>query len=93
MRRPSTCHCCSNSSRNCWRIARGAVSAMRCSGIIVLGTFYNEYDMSQPLRERLIDLFAYDPEAGELRRKASTGSRARAAYVAEKRRLHAGNTL
>ena len=81
LRRPPCRHCRISSSLSCWRIALGAVSAMRCSGIIVLGTFYNEYDMSQPLRERLIDLFAYDPETGELRRKASTGSRARAGDV------------
>lgn len=54
---------------------------MRSDGIIVLGTFYNRQDMSQTLRERLIDLFAYNPETGELRRKASTGSRARAGDV------------
>ena len=53
----------------------------RVGDMMALGTFYNEYEMSQLLRERLIELFAYDCETGELRRRLSTGSRARAGDV------------
>lgn len=42
---------------------------------------YNEKTMKNSLRSRLLQLFDYNPETGEIRRRETTGSRARAGDV------------